>query len=246
MNSNFILNNYDYEEAIEYEQRPFLRIFFIYLISKDNILNIIFLNPPLELKTLRLCIFIFGYSCDLALNAFFYLSENISDKYHYTGLHRTLFCIINNLIISFVSAAVSFALLYFFHSLTQSSNKIENLFKEQEKLLKSDTKYKVNEKEKRRIEEEISKIIKCLRIKIINFIMFEFLFMLFFFYYVTAFCQIYHKTQVSWLLDFASSYFISLLISFTVSLICTILYIISIKYKSNKLYKLVMFIYELG
>ena len=244
LKSNYLLNNYDYEEAIKYDKRSFLRIFFIYLISKDNILNIIFLNPPLELKPLRLCIFIFGYSCDLALNAFFYLSENISDRYHYTGLHRTLFCLINNLIISFISTIVSIILLYFFQSLTQSSNKIENLFKEQEQLLKSNKKYKVNEKEKRRIEDDLNKIIKCLRIKIICFIIFEFLFMLFFFYYVTAFCQIYHSTQISWLLDSISSYWISLLISFSLSLVCSIFYIISIKYRSNKLYKIVIFIYE--
>ena len=244
LKSNYLLNNYDYEEAIQYEQRSFLRIFFIYLISKDPLFNIIFLNPPLELKPLRLCIIIFSYSCDLALNAFFYLSENISDKYHYTGPNRTLFCIINNLIISFVSTIVSFILPYFFYSLTQSSNKIENLFKEQENLLKSDKKYKVNEREKKRIEDDLNKIIKCLRIKIICFAIFEFLFMLFFFYYVTAFCQIYNKTQISWLLDFISSYIISLLISFSISLICSILYIISIKYQSKKLYKIVMFLYE--
>ena len=244
LQSNYLLNNYDYEEAIKYDKRSFLRIFFIYIISKDNILNIIFLNPPLELKPLRLCIFIFGYSCDLALNAFFYLSENISDRYHYTGLHRTLFCLINNLIISFISTIVSIILLYFFQSLTQSSNKIENLFKEQEQLLKSNKKYKANEKEKRRIEDDLNKIIKCLKIKIICFIIFEFLFMLFFFYYVTAFCQIYHSTQISWLLDSISSYWISLLISFSLSLVCSIFYIISIKYRSNKLYKIVIFIYE--
>jgi hypothetical protein len=244
LTSNYILNNYDYEEAIHYEQRSFLRLFFIYLISKDPVLNIIFLNPPLELKPLRLCIFIFSYSCDLALNAFFYLSEKISEKYHYTGPHRTLFCIINNLIISFVSTIVSFMLLYFFYSLTQSSSTIEDLFKEQEKLLKSDKKYKVNERVKKRIEDDLSKIIKCLRIKIICFAIFEFLFMLFFFYYVTAFCQIYNKTQISWLLDFISSYIISLLISFSISLICSILYIISIKYQRKTLYKIVMFLYE--
>jgi len=243
LKSNYILNNYDYEEAIEYEQRPFLRIFFIYLISKDPVLNIIFLNPPLELKPLRLCIFIFSYSCDLALNAFFYLSENISDKYHYTGPHRILFCIINNLIISLVSTIVSFILPYFFYLLTQSSNKIENLFKEQEKLLKRDKKYKVNEREKRRIEDDLNNIIKCLRIKIICFIIFEFLFMLFFFYYVTVFCQIYNKTQISWLLDFILPDIISLIISFSISLVCSILYIISNKYQREKLYKFVMFIY---
>ena len=118
------------------------------------------------------------------------------------------------------------------------------MFKEQEQLLKSNKKYKVNEKEKRRIEDDLNKIIKCLRIKIICFIIFEFLFMLFFFYYVTAFCQIYHSTQISWLLDSISSYWISLLISFSLSLVCSIFYIISIKYRSNKLYKIVIFIYE--
>jgi hypothetical protein len=244
LTSNYILNNYDYEEAIHYEQRSFLRLFFIYLISKDPVLNIIFLNPPLELKPLRLCIFIFSYSCDLALNAFFYLSEKISEKYHYTGPHRTLFCIINNLIISFVSTIVSFMLLYFFYSLTQSSSTIEDLFKEQEKLLKSDKKYKVNERVKKRIEDDLSKIIKCLRIKIICFIIFEFLFMLFFFYYVTVFCQIYNNTQISWLLDFVSSYILSILITFSLSLVCSILYIISIKYQKKIIYKIVMFIYD--
>jgi len=44
--SNYILNNYNYDEAIIYDERSFLRILFIYLISKDNILNIIYFNPP--------------------------------------------------------------------------------------------------------------------------------------------------------------------------------------------------------
>jgi len=118
LNSNYLLTNYDYDEAIKYDKRSFLRIFFIYLISKDNILNIIFLNPTLELKPLRLCIFILSYSCDLALNAFFYLSDNISDRCQYTGPNRTLFCLINNIIISFISTVVSYILLYFFQTLT--------------------------------------------------------------------------------------------------------------------------------
>ena len=244
LNSNYLLTNYDYDEAIKYDKRSFLRIFFIYLISKDNILNIIFLNPPLELKPLSLCIFIFSYSCDLALNAFFYLSDNISDRYQYTGPNRTLFCLINNIIISFISTVVSYILLYFFQTLTQSSNKIEDLFKDQDQLLKNNKNYKVNEKEKMRIEEEINSIIKCLRIKIICFIILEFIFMLFFFYYVIAFCQVYRSTQMSWLLDSISSYCISLAITVSLSLVCSIVYIVSIKCQSSKLYKIVVFIYE--
>ena len=88
LESNYILNNYNYNEAIINDKRSFFRIFFIILISKENLLNLIFFNPPLELKPLRISIFIFNYICDLSLNAIFYLSDNISDIYHYTGAYK--------------------------------------------------------------------------------------------------------------------------------------------------------------
>lgn len=145
-----------------------------------------------------------------------------------------------------MSTIVSYVLLYFFQSLTQSSDKIEDLFKDQENMLKADKKYQVNEITKRRIEDDLNKIIKCLKIKIKCFIIFEFIFMLFFFYYVTAFCQVYQSTQISWLLDCISSYIISLFISLSLSLICSFLYKIAIKYHRKILYKIVLFVYSFG
>ena len=121
LESNYVLNNYDYNEAIIYDKRNFCRIFFIILISKENLLNLIFFNPPLELKPLRISIFIFNYICDLSLNAFFYLSNNISDVYHYKGAYKLLFTIMNNIIISLSSTIISFILLFIFQSLIKSS-----------------------------------------------------------------------------------------------------------------------------
>ena len=245
LSSNYCLNCEDYDEAINYEQRSFCRIFFIYLISKENVLNIIFYNPPLELKPMRLCIFIFNFACDFALNALFYLSDNISDKYHYTGAYRELYALINNLAISFASTIVTIILLYFFESLTQSSNKIETLFREQENLLKNDKNYKVSNNTIYEIKNKIEKIIKCLKIKIILFLIFEALFMLFFFYYVTAFCQVYKNTQVSWLLDCISSYAMSLIITLALSYLASVFYKLSIQYKIKILYKMSVLFYSI-
>ena len=103
LKSNYILTNYNYEEAIKNEKRSFCRIFFIYLIAKENSLNLIFLKLPLELMPLRICLFIFNYACDFSLNALFYLSQNISDKYHYKGHYKILFTLINNMTISLSS-----------------------------------------------------------------------------------------------------------------------------------------------
>ena len=243
-NSNYILNNYDYNEAIQYDNRSIFRIFFIYLIMKDNFLNIIFFNPPLELRPLRICIFIFNYSCELSLNALFYLSDNISDKYHYSGANRLLFSLINNIIISLVSTIVSFALLTFFQTLIQSSDSIIELFRKQEKLLKSDKNYKVNIETKGKIEKDITGILKCLKVKIIFFVIFEFLFTIFFFYYVTAFCHVYQSTQISWILDSISSYVISFGITLVISFIFSILYKISIMYQIKILFSICQFIYS--
>ena len=193
-NSNYILNNYDFNEAIICEKRKFWRIFFIYLIAKDNLLNIIFFNPPLELKPLRICILILSNSCDFSLNALFFMTDKISDLYHYNGMHKILFSLINNLSISAFSTLVSLILLSFFQSLTQSTNNIRNLFEEQDNLLKADKNYSVSENKKIEIKSKIIKIMKCLKIKIIFFLILELLIMLFFFYYCTAFCHVYKST----------------------------------------------------
>ena len=246
LESDYILNIYDYNEAIKLEYRSFWRIFFICLIAKEKFLNLIFFNPPLQLRPLRICIFIFNCACDFALNALFYLSDNISEKYHYQGSNRELFSLVNNITISLVSTIVTIILLTFLRSLTQSEKKTQKLFREQENLLNENKKYKVEDETKLKIKNEILKIIKCLKIKIICFLIFEILLMLFFLYYVTAFCHVYYNTQVSWFLDSISSYVISLIISLLLSLICTIIYEVSIKYKLRLLFRLIIFIYSFG
>ena len=81
--SNQNLYNYTLEEAQKYDKRNIFRIFYIYLLSKQIIFHTFFLRSPLELFSLRFTLFIFMLSCDLALNALFYLNDNISKKYHY-------------------------------------------------------------------------------------------------------------------------------------------------------------------
>ena len=70
--SKYILDNYDYECAIKYEKRSFFRIYYICLLSYENILNTFFFKSALEIPTLKYTLFIFSYLCDLALNALFY------------------------------------------------------------------------------------------------------------------------------------------------------------------------------
>ena len=48
-NSNFILDIFDYEVAIKYDKRNFWRLFYICILAKENIINIMFFKTPLDL-----------------------------------------------------------------------------------------------------------------------------------------------------------------------------------------------------
>ena len=244
--SKYYLDNFEYEDAIIYDKRSFWRIYLICLFSKENILSTFFLNCPLELKSMRYILFIFVYSCDFALNTIFYFNNKISDKYYYKGHSLFWFNLLNNLTISFISFLISFIVVIFLQLLTSSRDDFENTFKEEEKKLKKNKNYKVGNKNKLKIAENIIKINNHLRYKIIAFIMIEIIMILFFYYFVTAFCEVYKETQISWLIDSFISFIISFPVELVLSLFICILYLISIKKKIKILYKISIFLYNIG
>ena len=238
--SNYMLNNYDYNTALKYEKRTFWRILYIVMISKNNILNTFILNCPLESYYLRICLLLFTYTSDLALNTFFYFSDNISDRHHYSGDSLFWYSLINNILISLISTLLSIILGSILQSMTNSKNSIENEFKKEEEKMREDEKYFVSTERKNQIIEKIKNLLKCLKIKMVIFVFLDFIILLFFFYFVTSFCEVYSNTQISWISDAIVSIIISFPIEFAIALAITIVYILSLKYKWEKLYKLTM------
>ena len=244
--SLYILDNYYYEQAIIYDIREFWRILFIYLLSKENILNTFFFHSPLEVQPLRISIFIFTYSCDFALNALFYINENISDKYHYDGDSLYLYLFVNNIVIIIFSTVFSYVIVKVLNCLTNSKESIKEIFRNEEIAMKNNKKYKLDKGKKKIIENNILEIFKNLKIKIVFYIIIEFLIMLFFFYFITAFCEVYKDTQFSLLYDSFISFLISILLEVLISFIVSILYITSLRIKLRCLYNIAMLSYKLG
>ena len=245
LKSNIILDNYNFKMAIKNDRRSFWRIFYICLLAKENIMNIIFFKTPLDLLPLRFCLFIFNYSCDLALNTIFYTNESISDKYHYEGNSLFLFLLVNNIVQIIISSLVSMLLINSFQHMIDSRSSFEDVFKEEENKLRKDKDYKVNKKRKINIILQIRHICLKLKNKIIIFFILEFLIMIFFFYFVTAFCDVYKKTQICWIYDFFTSFLFSFFTEIFYAWILAIFYCLSIRYEINLIYKVVIFFYNL-
>lgn len=231
LDSKFILDNFEYETAVIYDKRSFLRIYFICLLSKENILNTFFFKSPLEVPSIRLCLFLFNYSCDFALNAFFYLTKKISDRYHYSGGNLFFYSIVNNLTISIISTLCSFLLFNLLSLLTNSKDEIVNIFRKEEEKMRNDKNFKITLKTKNKIIKELNKIFHILIIKIIIFIIIETSILLFFCYYMMAFCAVYRGTQMSWLADCGVSFLLTIPFELLSSFLLSVFYRISLTYK---------------
>ena len=240
-----ILNIYTFEEAIKYDLRSICAIFYIFLLSKQAIFHAFLFKSPLELFPLRFCLLIFIISSDLALNAIFYLDDKISKKYRYAK-NIFLFTFNNNITIILLSTLIGFIFLTLFTNLGNSTNKIRDVFRKVEEKIKHDKKFVVTDKNKKKIIKEIKDILNKHRIKTIILITSEFSLMLFFWYYVTAFCHVYSNTQLSWLLDSFLSILSRLIIELLLSLGFAKLYRIAVEANIHFLYKIVIFFYCLG
>ena len=244
-NSYIILNNYTFEEAIKYDRRQICEIFYIFALAKQIFFHTFLYRSPLELFSLRLILFIFIISCDLSLNALFYFNENISKKYR-NAKNVFIFTYTDNIVIIFLSILVGFILLTLLAKLSNSTSTIREVFRKEEEKLKSNKKYTITQVRKTEILLEIDEILKKHKMKVIIFIVIEFILMLFFWYFVTAFCHVYNATQISWLLDSLTSILIRAVIELLISLGLAKLYNIALVGECHCLYKILMFLYNFG
>ena len=196
----------------------------------------------MEPLPIRLSLLKFMLGCDLALNAIFYTDEKISEKYNSVESALT-FAFTNNLIVILLSTLIGYILFIFLANMNNSTNAIRNLFREEEEKIKKNKNYEVSFQRKREITIEVNRIMKTYKIKIIIFYIVEFLCMIFFWYYVTIFCYMYKKTQLSWLTDCLLTIVIRIIIDFFSNIIFAFLYKLSVSINSNCFFKIITFIY---
>ena len=145
-----------------------------------------------------------------------------------------------------LACLITFVFTVLITKLSNSNYYIREIFKKEEDKLKSDKTYIVTQERKEEILKEIDIILNKLKKKYIALFLIEFIVILFYWYYATAFGHVYTNTQTSWILNS----FISIIMSFIFDcFLCAVfseLYKISIDNKIKGLYKFVMFIYNFG
>ena len=205
------LQDMDYEEAIIYDKRTYLRMYWAFLVDTQIILGTFCTDNYLNLMVIKLSFFICTFQISFFLNAFFYSDEYISDAYHNDG------------VLDFVSGLPKS--IYSFIATLITTNLLKMLSNSKSELMKV-----IREKCKYNNYVRIINVkLNKLRKKLIVYFILVFLLESFFLYYVTAFCAVYRYSQKYWFYGCLESFAMDSLVALLVCIVLAFFRYISIK-----------------
>ena len=183
------ITNLSYKDALKVDKRNLSAIFFSLI--KENIklfwcLN----NKDYNIILVKIILFIFDITSFLTINALFYNDVAIYQINQNNGSNDFFVSNVRVFYSTFISMFLNFIVKY----LADSHKNIVKL------------RYLKDVKE---VENEIPNLIKKIKAKYIIFFILTFIFNLFFFYYITAFCSIYSIIQKNMIADSLKSFLLA-------------------------------------
>ena len=193
------LNNLDYENALILDKRTFLQYYFS-LLKKKHLIIFTFNSNDYNLMTVKISLLLLSFSLYFTINGFFFSDATMHKINEDKGVYNFLFQIPQILYSTIVSAIINMIL------------KILSLSEKQILIIKSQRNY-------RDALEKLNSIKKSLRIKKIFFCIISFILMLFFWYFISAFCAVYKNTQIILIKDTLISFALSMIYPFGLNLL---------------------------
>ena len=215
------LQDMDYELAIIYDKRSYLRMYWTYLVDTQIILGTFCTENYLNLFVIKLSFLIFTFQISFFLNALFYTDEYISDAYHNDGVLDFISSLPKS-VYSFIATLITTNLL---RMLSNSKSELKKIIRE--KRNNSNYIFLINMK------------LGKLRKKLIVYFIILFTLGLLFIYYVTAFCSVYRNSQKYWFMGCLQSFGMD---SAVAIIICFILAL----FRDVAIYKRIKCLYCLG
>jgi len=215
------LNKLEYEEALIIDKRGYLEYYYSLLRQNNLVIFTFFQKTDYNLPMIKYSVFLISLSLYFVINAFFFVDSTIHKIYEHQGMVK-LFLELPKIIYSSIISVLCNLII---NSLALSE---KNLIK-----LK-----KIKDKYKR--DNSSVYLYVFLRRKISIFFIIGFILLIFFWYFISAFCAVYKNTQVIYLKNCSISFCITMLYPFLICLFPGLFRIPSLKSGKNK------FLYRIG
>jgi hypothetical protein len=186
------INNLSYEKAITSDKRTYTQYYISLIKTKHLLISSFFNNTDYNIKALKIDLIFFDFALEYTVSALFFIDETMHKTYEGEdeGEINQFSLTIYSLLISIIISALA-----------------EKLALTEDAILD----YKSLEKKEDLKKEELS-LLENIKTQLVIYFIFSGLFLLFFWYYVTMFCAVYHNTQLNLfkdtLMDFVFYYLI--------------------------------------
>ena len=214
----------DYDDAIRKDHRKFCTCYVEKLKDNQLIINTFFSDDPIRPKSIKIIFLILQIDLYFFINGLFYQEEYISKIYHLEK--DTFFTMADRFFDNLIYAALAGIILNYI---------IEFIFIEEQKIKKI---LKIEKDNILILKYEVIKILKSIKTRYIFFIVISFIISLIALVHTFCFNIVYYHTMVEWIV-FSLIIILSIQLgNFLICLLQTALRFISLKIKSEKLFKL--------
>ena len=221
--SDYELNNLEYEDALKFDKRSLFLIYWAILKREHLIIFTFCTCNDYNLVSVKLARFIFLIIGDMALNTFFFSDDSMHKLFLNYGKYNFIQQIPQITYSVAISSFIEIFLCYL--SLTDKYfYLLKSIF------VKGD-------------KNNIRKIIKYLKIKLIIFYILECTFLIIYWYIISVFCGIYRNTQITFIKDSLISFSICLAYPFALYFISSCLRYCSLRNKKRRWKNLYKFSY---
>jgi hypothetical protein len=194
------MNTLPYELALQFDKRTYWQYYVSLLKTKHDLIFSFFYNKDYNSKIIKIDLFFIGFTINYTVNALFYNEGTMHNIYESKGS----FDIEYQLPKIVYSSLITMLLNILLKLLALSNDGI--------------IEFKQN-KDKNDVNERADALKKKLSIKFVLYFIISFIFLLFFWYYISMFGAIYRNTQFHLLKDTLVSFGLSLLYPFGIYLI---------------------------
>ena len=210
--NDYEINNLEYEIALEIDKRKYIQYYWSLLKQKQLILFTFFPQNDYNLLSIKILLFLISFSLFFTINGLFFDDKTMHNNYKNNGSYDFINKIPQLIYSTIITAFINILL----KRLSLSQYRILEI---------------KEEKDYFRIMEKSKKIESNLKINLTIFFFISFIFMIFFWYFISCFCAIFPNTQIILIKDTTYTFILSSFYPFLINLIPGIFRISSLRSK---------------
>ena len=210
------LNILSYDDALKFDKRTYIEYYFSLLKTKHILVNSFYPLDDYNSRIIKMFLFFFLFILFFTINALFFNDSTMNKIYVDKGSFNFIYQLPQIIYSTLISSILTIIIKFFALS---EKNVLE-----------------IKHIENTNIEflnEKVEKIMKIIYYKFIAFFVLSFIFLMFFWYYLSCFCAIYENTQIHLIKDTIISFGMDLIYPLFIYLIPGIFRVFSLRAKNK-------------